>query len=161
MKMDKLLAYNFSGLFLLLLFCIACSTEVENNILGEWNLKHLESTCLEGNITQEIESFESNGFCCINIRTTEIKDTIELTNETNSCQLLIFKENDILDIITQTNLDRDTLSLSYELLDNNIEVCPTGNQCLNYTLINNEIELTIEVTTLSGLSCERKFIYRR
>jgi len=145
--------------FLILTINLSCSKD--ENISGEWNLKSMSSICTQGNLIEEFETFESNGLCCITILTTEVNDTLELTFTTTTCQKLIINNDGQVDIINESNSIRDTSSYIYDIIDDNIEVCPIVNECVNYTLINNEIEITLPIATQSGLTCNRKFIYRR
>jgi len=93
--------------------------------------------------------------------TTEVNDTLEMTFTTTTCQKLIFNNDGQVDIINESNSIRDTSSYIYDIIDNTIEACPIVNECVNYTLINNEIEITLPIATQSGLTCDRKFIHRR
>ena len=147
-------------LFLILTINLSC-TKGDGNISGEWNLKSMSSICTQGNLIEEFETFESNGLCCITTFTTVVNDTLELTFTTTTCQKLIFNNDGQVDIINESNSIRDTSSYIYDIIDNTIEVCPIVNECVNYTLINNEIEITLPIATQSGLTCDRKFIYRR
>ena len=99
--------------------------------------------------------------CCLSLSTTEINGSVEQTNTVTTCQKLIFRSDNQLEIINENNSVRDTSIFTFEFIDNNIEVCPAVNSCVNYTVIDNEIEISVEITTLSGLNCIRKFVYTK
>jgi len=46
-------------------------------------------------------------------------------------------------------------------MDNIIEVCPITDQCVRYTLMDNELEFAFESNNKAGSLCERKFIYKK
>ena len=149
------------GIIIMLLVFHSCSKEDGNNIFGEWNLKSINSECSQGTLDEEFEIFQSNDMCCISLSTTEINGSVELTNTVTTCQKLIFRSDNQLEIINENNSVRDTSIFTFEFIDSNIEVCPAVNSCVNYTVIDNEIELSVEITALSGLNCIRKFVYTK
>lgn len=146
---------------MLVIISSSCSNEDENKLIGDWDLKSIETTCEQGSLNEEIEIFESNGMCCITVSTIEMNDFVELTYTDTSCSRISFKSENELEIITDNNSSRDTSILMYEIIDESIEVCSLDNQCINYTISNNEIMLSLDITTRTGLTCARNFIYRR
>ena len=157
----KQISKNFLGLVTILIISFSCSSEDESNIIGEWNLKSIETECAQGDLSHEAVTFESNDICCISLLTTEKNDTIEITYATSICQKLIFNNDNEIDIITGDNTAQDTVSFPYQVIDNDIEVCVVSNQCINYSIVDNSLELEIEITTRAGLTCNRKLIYQR
>ena len=157
--MNKLIQGKWFGILSILMICHSCSDD--NEVIGKWNLKSIETTCLDSNLTEEFETFEANGLCCIKLSTTTITDTLETTFTVTSCQQLYFKNDTQVEIIRETSSTIDTSTYAYELIDDNIEICPITDQCVNYNLLDNEIEITLPLASMPGQVCERTFTYRK
>jgi len=157
--MKTLATIKYLGVILISLIIYSCSKEAENQIIGEWNLKSITSECLQGDLNEEFELSQSNDICCVTLSTTEMNDSFNITYTSKICQKLHFTNDTQLLIVNEDNSSRDTLTFTYQFVNDSIEACTNNNLCSNFYLNNDQIDFTVPITSQSDLICNRIFTY--
>lgn len=154
--------YWLMGLLVNVLFMASCSSNENNPVVGDWQLKAIESNCTLDNTTEEREVVQSGDLCCIRTTNTEMNDTFTLSTTNLFCQKLTFEDDGILTIVSENDSSRDTISFSYNFDNEIIEVCASSTtNCVDYIFNEDEVVLSVEVTTIIGETCDRVFRYRK
>jgi len=145
-------------LAVLLITCWSCNTDDDNDIVGSWNLKKIDSTCMEEQEDQEVELINEY---CLKVTTVESSDTIVLTTTQESCMRLLLENSGTGSLISGNNEEMKTVNINYTVTNNMLDICDSDNNCLMFDITDDALLLSLEMTAISGTQCIRTFTLRK
>ena len=153
----------FFLLFTLILLSCAENENHKEEILGEWTLKFIVTTCDFENADSEIVRAEADEFGCATVILVDTTETVIITSEQRHCSTLIFNEDNTVTMASGNVSDLGTFNLDF-LIDreiNSVELCNSVKVCKEYLLENGELSTEFPLATMSPKDCMRTFVYRK